>query len=40
MNGTLGMPHTINLKILKCPYDPEAFISMNLTFLEQVYLER
>ncbi|CDW72003.1 UNKNOWN [Stylonychia lemnae] len=39
-NGMLGQPHNINLKVLKCPFDVDAQVSLQITFLEQVHLER
>jgi hypothetical protein len=35
-NGPLGKKHSKNLKILKCPGNPDATVSLSITILEQV----
>jgi hypothetical protein len=35
-NGPLGKKHAKNLKILKCPGNPDATVSLTITILEQV----
>eukprot|EP00347_Sterkiella_histriomuscorum_P008879 403343397 len=38
LNGAMGQPHSVNLKILKCPFDVDAFLALQVTVLEQVHL--
>ena len=39
-NGPLGKKHSINLKVLKCPGNPDATVSLTITIVEQVFLRQ